>query len=279
MNNIIKEFEDINNLNVEEIYPNIFVYHDMLSDPQKTYNVLLNSEKENLEDGYFSKWTDWSVFGTYTKDSNKENVDNLKNKEKFLLEKSISDEIYLSYSKAINHYFKKTNIKIPENASLTDNSYCKYADSINVLKNNMTMQYHTDYIISEKDMPGPKFHTTCTFYINDDYNGGEIEFYVDNNFITYKPKAGDILIFPSTEPYWHGVKTINSGNKFFIRSFIMFPFDGTEEWLKNQKEHGAYRWAQLEIDRCEKENKNNMLYIKDGKIVSHEDMYAENKEL
>ena len=39
MNNIIKEFEDINNLNVEEIYPNIFVYHDMLSDPQKTYNV------------------------------------------------------------------------------------------------------------------------------------------------------------------------------------------------------------------------------------------------
>ena len=77
MNSIIKEFEDINNLNVEEIYPNIFVYHDMLSDPQKTYNVLLNSEKENLEDGYFSKWKDWSVFGTYTKDSNKENVDNL----------------------------------------------------------------------------------------------------------------------------------------------------------------------------------------------------------
>jgi molybdopterin converting factor small subunit len=77
-------------------------------------------------------------------------------------------------------------------------------------------------------------------YLNDDYEGGEIEFRLfdglyhemkteDSNFIdlknnktiegfNYKPKAGDIVIFPSDIPYYHGIKKIVKGNKLLIRT-------------------------------------------------------------
>ena len=134
------------------------------------------------------------------------------------------------------------------------------------------MQYHTDFIISQKEMPGEKFHTTCTFYINDNYNGGDIEFYINETFINHKPKAGDLVVFPSQEPYWHGVKTIPDGNKFFIRNFIMTDYDGSPEWLANQKRLGAYRWAKQELERVAYEDPRNMLYVRDNKVISYEEM-------
>jgi hypothetical protein len=141
----------------------------------------------------------------------------------------------------------------------------------------MTMQYHTDHITSQKDMPGDKFFLTCTMYINDDYDGGDIEFYIDGQLINHKPAAGDILVFPSTQPYFHGVKTINTNEKFFVRNFIMTPHNGTEEWLANQRKYGAYRWAKTEAERIDYEDKRNMLYFNDGKILSYED-YIEIKK-
>jgi hypothetical protein len=141
----------------------------------------------------------------------------------------------------------------------------------------MTMLYHTDHITSQKDMPGDKFSITCTMYINDDYEGGDIEFYVDGNLINHKPQAGDILVFPSTEPYFHGVKTINTNEKFFVRNFIMTPHNGTEEWLANQRKFGAYRWAKMEQERIDHDDKRNMVYFKDGKPISYED-YMSNKK-
>ena len=139
----------------------------------------------------------------------------------------------------------------------------------------MTMQYHTDYIISQKDMPGEKFHTTCTFYINDNYNGGDIEFYINGVVVNHKPKAGDLVVFPSTAPYFHGVKTIPDGNKFFIRNFVMYDYDGSEEWLSNQKRYGAYRWAKMEFERIDEEDKRTMVYLQGDKKVSYDDLMVE----
>jgi hypothetical protein len=139
----------------------------------------------------------------------------------------------------------------------------------------MTMQYHTDYIISEREAPGPKFHTTCTFYINDNYDGGDIEFYVNGDIVNHKPKAGDILVFPSDAPFFHGVKTIPTGNKFFVRNFVMFDYAGSPEWMANQMKHGAHRWSLIENERLEKENKINMLYFKNGIVINHDEAHKE----
>ena len=264
--------DDISDLEWKEIYPGVIVYSKMLSDPDKAYKVMMNSEANSDGKYFFSKWSPWAHFGTYTQGKYGSDLDSAERGEVFDEEKSLYDEIAISYDKALSHYYKHTGIEIPEGARYSGQSWCKYFNKIDNLKNKMTMQYHTDYIISQQDMPGEKFHTTCTFYINDNYNGGDLEFYVDGQITNHKPKAGDIVIFPSTPPYFHGVKTIPDGNKFFIRNFVMFDYDGSEKWLKNQKRYGAYRWAKMEFERIDHDDPRNMVYLSGDSIITYDEL-------
>ena len=263
--------EDTDTLVWEELHPNVIVYRGMLNNPEKAYEIMMRSESANDEKHFFKKWDAWAKFGTYTqaKDPNEQSVS--EKDEIYLQEQSLYNEIAISYDRAISHYFKHTGIEIPEGGRYSGQSWCKYFNQIDVMKNNMTMQYHVDYITSQKEMPGTKFHTTCTFYINDNYNGGEIEFYIDGTIITHKPQAGDLVIFPSVEPYWHGVKTIPDGNKFFIRNFVVYDYPGSKEWLDNQIRYGAYRWAKMEMERIDNEDPRNMLYLKFGNVIPYEE--------
>lgn len=267
--------EDISDLVWEEIYPGVIVYKNMLSNPEKAYEVMMNSEANSQGKYFFKEWSPWSHFGTYTQRKDGQELVNAERGEIFNQEKDLFEEIGRSYDKAISHYYKTTGIAIPEGARYSGQSWCKYFNKIDTLNNKMTMQYHTDYIISERDMPGEKFYTTCTFYINDNYNGGDIEFYVDGDITNHKPTAGDLVIFPSTAPYFHGVKTIPDGNKFFIRNFVMVDYDGSKEWLANQKKYGAYKWSKMEIERIEEENKRTMVYLQGGKPISYDELMIE----
>jgi predicted 2-oxoglutarate/Fe(II)-dependent dioxygenase YbiX len=52
------------------------------------------------------------------------------------------------------------------------------------------------------------------YYINDDYEGGEIYFpELDWNF---KPKADTLLMFPSTSRYIHGVNKVTKGTRYTV---------------------------------------------------------------
>lgn len=267
--------KDIDNLQYEELYTGVIVYRNMLKDPEKAYEVMMNSESNSNGKYFFKEWTPWATFGTYTQRKDGDDYLNAERGEVFDAEEQLFQEIAASYDKAISHYFKTTGISIPEGARYSGQSWCKYFNKIDTLKNKMTMQYHTDYIISERDMPGEKFHTTCTFYINDNYNGGDIEFYINGDIVNHKPKAGDLVVFPSTAPFFHGVKTIPDGNKFFIRNFVMTDYDGSPEWLANQKKYGAYRWSKMEWARIEEENKRTMVYLQGDKKISYDDLNVE----
>ena len=52
------------------------------------------------------------------------------------------------------------------------------------------------------------------FYINDDYEGGEIEFPLKK--YSYKPRANSLVVFPSTNEYLHGVKKITKGTSYTV---------------------------------------------------------------
>lgn len=53
---------------------------------------------------------------------------------------------------------------------------------------------------------------SCVTYLNDDYEGGELYFpYLD---LSYTPKAGDSVFFPSTFLFAHASKPVTSGVKY-----------------------------------------------------------------
>ena len=244
-----------------EIYPMVDVYKNLLPDSKKMAEIVKESYESSKGKYYLREWDQWSIFGAYTQQKHDPNEPR-EYGQMYDDEKYLSDSVYAAYSKAIFDYVKRHNLTLPEGASLLTSSFSKYDTNIDVMNNNMSMQYHTDYVISEKDMPGNKFFLTCTTYLNDDYTGGEIEFLLDGETYPYKPDSGDILVFPSGEPYFHGVKTITSGEKFFVRNFVFYPYAGSEEWLKNQRHYGAVRWAKMEEERLEEENPKNMRYYK-----------------
>lgn len=242
-----------------ELLPNVRIYQGLLPDADNLYRIMKESDHDAEGRYYLRKWDEWSIFGTYSQQKHNDDEPREFGK-RYDEEKHLSDRVYEAYNTAIEDYKKTYGVVLPESAKLMTSSFSKYDANIDTMGNNLSMQYHTDFIISERDMPGPKFLLTCTTYINDDYEGGDIEFYIGDDYYPYKPKAGDILVFPSQEPYFHGVRTIRNGNKFFIRNFIQYYYDGHPQWLANQKHYGAYTWAKMEQKRVERENPGNMRY-------------------
>lgn len=58
-------------------------------------------------------------------------------------------------------------------------------------------------------------------YLNNDYEGGEIYFPEFN--LEIKPEVGELIFFPGTHLYMHGVRPIKSGNRFVIQNFLTTP--------------------------------------------------------
>lgn len=55
---------------------------------------------------------------------------------------------------------------------------------------------------------------SLVYYMNDDYVGGEISF--PRFGVSYKPKANELLIFPSNYVYNHSVAEVTSGNRYAV---------------------------------------------------------------
>lgn len=63
----------------------------------------------------------------------------------------------------------------------------------------------------------PWYDIAGLFYINDDYEGGEL--YFPNQGIKFKPKAGSAYFFPGDMNYIHGVTEIKSGIRYTVPFF------------------------------------------------------------
>jgi Rps23 Pro-64 3,4-dihydroxylase Tpa1-like proline 4-hydroxylase len=66
------------------------------------------------------------------------------------------------------------------------------------------------------------FSYNCTVslvaYVNDDYEGGELFFRLQD--LTIKPEAGDLIIFPSNFMYPHRAMPVHSGTKYSIVTML-----------------------------------------------------------
>jgi hypothetical protein len=66
---------------------------------------------------------------------------------------------------------------------------------------------------------------SCILYLNDDYEGGEIEFKEmgdesGKSNIKIKPEAGEVVFFIGDEATEHGVRTVHSGGRQTLISFF-----------------------------------------------------------
>ena len=96
----------------------------------------------------------------------------------------------------IEHYESMYNMKM------------EYMEAINFVRYGKDQHFgiHSDH----------GFSYTCTvssvMYLNDDYEGGEL--YFPFLGINLKPKAGDIVLFPSTYIYSHAALPVTNGIKY-----------------------------------------------------------------
>lgn len=74
------------------------------------------------------------------------------------------------------------------------------------------MRQHIDHIQSlfDGDQKGIPILSVVA-NLNDDYDGGQLYFW--DNF-TLKLKKGDVVIFPSTFMFPHGVKKVSKGTRY-----------------------------------------------------------------
>lgn len=102
----------------------------------------------------------------------------------------------------------------------------RYGLDFNIEK---SVLWHEDYNMLKYSF-GQEFHShfdggtdsgrylSAVLYLNDNYEGGQIEFVNFN--ITIKPTAGTLLLFPSNYAYRHKAHPVTSGTKYAIVTWL-----------------------------------------------------------
>lgn len=248
------------------IYPKINVYRNVFNDVDN----FLEKAKE-LKD-----WESWYTFGEmislkeiflkFDKFPTKQEFINSRkwNNEENNIEKKIngilSEEVGNIFYDVTNHFlnmYPETSLPNYTKQSASINRYINGGEGVS---KNYFMNYHTDFVQAEKNMPGNKYGITTTFYLNDDYEGGEICFKINDEFISHKPQKGDVIVFPSNPPYYHGVKKSFRNDRYMIRCFWQYEYAGAEEWLNNEKKYGKELWSKMEEERIKEERFENQVY-------------------
>lgn len=90
----------------------------------------------------------------------------------------------------------------------------RYWEAFNFIK------YEPGHHFQEHHDHGYSYNCTVSLvaYVNDDYEGGELYFRLQN--LNIKPKAGDLVIFPSNFVYPHQAKPVISGTKYSIVTML-----------------------------------------------------------
>jgi len=116
---------------------------------------------------------------------------------------SLWQDVYDAQSPAVEDYAKHYNI-----------NGLKYWEAFNFIK------YGPGQHFMEHHDHGFSYNCTVSLvaYVNDDYEGGELYFRLQN--LKVKPQAGDLYIFPSNFMYPHQAMEVHSGTKYSIVTML-----------------------------------------------------------
>ena len=85
--------------------------------------------------------------------------------------------------------------------------------TIQRMQEGVELKAHTD------QHTDPSIRYATIIYLNDNYEGGELFF--SNKDLELKPKPGDLVIFPGTDEFNHGVRHVQPGPiRYVVVGFI-----------------------------------------------------------
>ena len=167
---------------------NIYIVKNIFSDEQlKTLQTFAEDE------------AGWEAYGDH---------------EVSVLKKTFNKEIAIFYKTVFKNILEVIE---PDLYIKKDDSIKKYIAGLESPKGSgWAMLPHSD--CDPKNNITKNIKKGIVFYLNSNYEGGEIE-YVNKN-ISLKPEENSIIIHPSTEEYKHGVKIVTNGTRCIYTNFL-----------------------------------------------------------
>jgi hypothetical protein len=118
------------------------------------------------------------------------------------------------------------SILFNERISLVLGGFLGFVETDFITSNNIKSRLaHDKFMLmrysSEAEFPKSKYtedHLSVMYYLNDNYEGGSIEF--PELGISYQPKANDALIFTSAPGFEYTVAKVTSGTKYSVLSYL-----------------------------------------------------------
>lgn len=240
----VKLNTDFSSIKKIVIAPQIVVYRNIFKHSQEIID-LLNTDREQ---SFFSNWEDWYNQG-FRRGLNPirldqidvSNDDLLRLEKEYILE--INDCMRFIRQDYLNEFKEDKGIWpsfIEDWDVLSDTNktywidYFRYDVNYAVAAKDkpLMMEYHVDEFPIPQEIKINRHVATVNFYLNNEYDGGEICVYdsTSNNSYMYKPYPGDAVIMPSTEPFYHGVKPFQVNDRYFLRAFIDYQVNQEVEW-------------------------------------------------
>ena len=196
----------------EEIAPGIVVYSNVIPDSETLYT--------DIEEGALSAKISWAAAGvkeesdakvnTKTRDTSTIGVNYLGNVKDVLLVNNVKELFFTN----LNNIFFESFDPIEKDYLSSYGIFSEWHDSYGILKYGECQQF-TNHI---DDHPSYHRRVSTVYYLNDNYTGGEINFPRFN--ITLKPKANQMIIFPSTYVYNHSVSPVIEGERYAVVSWL-----------------------------------------------------------
>lgn len=228
------------------IAPQIVVYRNIFKNSKEIIDLL----KQDRDVSCFGNWNQWYEQG-FRKGADPKVFNKIDTGSNDLLskEKDYIAEVYECMNFIRKDYlteFDESNgiwpSFIKDWSSLHDTDvnyyidffrYC-YDQKMTTNPSGLIMEYHVDEIPVVGESKKERHVATVNFYLNNEYEGGEICVYdsLSNKSYMYKPQAGDAVIMPSTEPFYHGVRPYHKSDRYFMRAFIDTKVSNEIEWVK-----------------------------------------------
>lgn len=267
-----------NNVTKLNVAPQIVIYKNLLPDAEEILKTFKDSQNNPVSNSFFKAWDSWSPNYNTPGDILKVRVLNVSldindsDSDIVKKQKTTVSRIYEAFNFAKDDFFQEwagigswpniitnwdtSDKSVWDNHEIDVLSYGSIMDP-NIVHSpkdglyNLPMNYHVDANPADLHSQGTKLAVTITMYLNDDYEGGEISFYNSENdqMYNYKPVQGDVTVFPSFEPFYHGVLPMNGNKRYLTRSFVMYDYKGSEEWHKEKFKHSEEEWEKLEKQR------------------------------